>query len=256
MEEKEKKKRRKVKKHKLPLSLRIQMVSLMPKSKTVRLIIFILVNAIFISLFPILAIFINYPYGYVCWIMVFSLGSLFNIKAFYIHTERFPLNDYSEYKFSPYIDLLNKDEEGYIIYLERKSNIYEARLKSKTLIFDMKGCLFPISVITAYLGRQYIMRYVNRYKLPMDAMGSNVNISKIMKKIKNNKIIYKNKDKIKKYYLIKKGRTRMTSFMKSINGHRYFNRGYRIPTVRYHMPMFEKDYVSFKMEYQNNKQKK
>ena len=113
----------------------------------------IIINLIFISLLPILAIYINYPYGYICWILDLSFAFLFNMKSFHIHAERYPLNNYSEYKFKPLVDVLNENDKDFIIEIEKKVNIYEVRLKEKTLIFDLKGCIFPLTIINAYLGR-------------------------------------------------------------------------------------------------------
>ena len=78
------------------------------KSKKIRIAMFIIINLILISLLPILAICINYPYGYICWILVLSFAALFNIKAFHVHTERYPLNNYSEYEFNPFADKLTE----------------------------------------------------------------------------------------------------------------------------------------------------
>lgn len=43
----------------------------------------------------------------------------------------------------------------------------------------MKGCIFPLTIINAYLGRQFIIEYINKYKLISDTMGKNVNILKL-----------------------------------------------------------------------------
>ena len=166
---------------------------------------FVIINLILISLLPILAICINYPYGYICWILVLSFAALFNIKAFHVHTERYPLNNYSEYEFNPFADKLTEIDKSFIIEIEKKLNIYEVKLKEKTLIFDMKGCIFPLTIINAYLIRQFIMKYINKYKLITYTMGKNINISKLFSNYMNIQIIFKNKNKIKKYFLIKNG---------------------------------------------------
>ncbi len=192
-----------------------------PRTKRIRITMFIVINLLFISLLPILAIYINYPYGYLCWILVFSIGTLFNIKAFHIHTERYPLNNYSEYKFDPLIDISTEKDKDLIIEIERKSNIFEVKLKERILTFDMRGCIFPLTIINAYLGRQFIIECINKYKLVTDTMGKNINISKLFSNYINIQIIYKNKSKIKKYFLIKNGNTKMNCLMKSINGYGY-----------------------------------
>ncbi len=91
-----------------------------PKSKKIRIAMFIIIiNLIIISLLPILAICINYPYGYICWILVLSFAALFNIKAFHVHTERYPLNNYSEYEFNPFADKLTEIDKSFIIEIEK-----------------------------------------------------------------------------------------------------------------------------------------
>lgn len=80
---------------------------------------------------PILAICINYSYRDLCWILVLPFVSLFNIKAFHVHTQRYPLNKYSEYKFNPLSDILTEVDKNFIIEIERKFNIYEVKLKEK-----------------------------------------------------------------------------------------------------------------------------
>ena len=80
---------------------------------------FVIINLILISLLPILAICINYPYGYICWILVLSFAALFNIKAFHVHTERYPLNNYSEYEFNPFADKLTEIDKSFIIETEK-----------------------------------------------------------------------------------------------------------------------------------------
>ena len=138
---------------------------------------FVIINLILISLLPILAICINYPYGYICWILVLSFAALFNIKAFHVHTERYPLNNYSEYEFNPFADKLTEIDKSFIIEIEKKLNIYEVKLKEKTLIFDMKGCIFPLTIINL-LPTSGIRHSVRR---PMP--NSLKSISTVMKKI-------------------------------------------------------------------------
>lgn len=221
-----------------------------PRSKKIRIIIFTITNLILISLLPILAIWINYPYGYLCWILVFSFLALFYITAFHVHTQRYPLNDYLDYKFNPLKDELIERNNNFIIEIERKANIYEVRLKEKELIFDMKGCIFPLTIINAYLGRQFIIKYINKYKLISDKMGKNVNISKLFKKYMNVQIIFKNKDKIKKYFLIKKGKTKMNYLMKSINGHGYITWYITYHKInKYFVRINEQEFVERKIYY-------
>lgn len=222
-----------------------------PKRKKVRLIIFFVFNLILISLMPILAICISFPYVIFCWIFIVCVDLLFNIKAFHIHTERYPLNNYSDYKFDPFKDLLQESENDFIIEIEKENNFYKAKLKEKTLTFDMKGCLFSLTIIKAYFVRQYMMKYINRFKLVQDTMGKNINIYKVFKRCKNIILIYKDKNKIKNYYLVKNYKTKMNTLMKSING--YGNVTWYITyhkMEKYYTYMSEKQYVSIKREYE------
>lgn len=222
-----------------------------PKSKKIRIAMFIIINLILISLLPILAICINYPYGFLCWIPVLSIVALFNMKAFHVHTERYPLNKYSEYKFNPLVDVLNENDKDFIIEIEKKVNIYEVRLKEKTLIFDMKGCMFPLTIINAYLGRQFIIEYINKYKLVTDTMGKNLNVLKLFTNYMNIQIIFKNKNKIKKYFFIKDGKTKMNCLMKSINGYGYITWYVTHNKMdKYFVKITEQEFVERKMYYQ------
>ena len=224
-----------------------------PKNKKIRITRFIIINLILICLLPILAIYINYPYGYLCWVLVFSFSILFNIKAFHVHAERYPLNNYSEYIFNPLSDLLTEMDKNFIIEIERKFNIYEVRLKEKTLIFDMKGCIFPLTIINAYLGRQFIIKIINKYKLITDTMGKNICISNLFSNYKNIQIIFKNKNKIKKYFLIKDYKTKMNCLMKSINGYGYvtwYVSYHRI--AKYFVKITEQEFVERKAYYNKN----
>ena len=195
---------------------------LVPKSKKVRVMIFIIVHSILICLLPITAIFIPYPYGYICWFgFIIPIGMAFNIKAFHIHVEQYPSNNYADYKFVPKTDLLMQDGDSFVIEIERNAHIYTAYLKDKTLTFDMKGCLFPLTVIRAYFGRQFLMKCINKQKLIRTAMAKNLNIGKVFPQYQNIKIIFKHKNKTRCFYLVKNHRTKMNLLMKEINGHLY-----------------------------------
>ena len=242
-----KKKKKKKKKNE---SWLLKEPNFVPKSKSLRIAMFTIINAIFVSLLPILAIYINYPYGYICWLTVISTAILFNMKAFHVHTERYPLNDYSEYKFNPLADELVKKDGVFIIEIEKKRNVFEIRLKEKTLFFDMKGCILPLTVIEAYLGRQFIIEYINKYRLVTDMMGKNINVSKRFGDYENIQIIYKNKRKIKKRFLIKKGKTNMTCLMRSINGYGYVITYYRYCKIdKYWTKIMEQEFVERKANY-------
>lgn len=233
-------------KKKVPFVLREP--NLVPKNLKIRLFLFLLVNGILLALFPILAIFINFPYGYLCWILIVCIAILFNIKAYHIHTERYPLNDYLEYQFNPLKDEIKKiDGEFVIDVLKISNNVYKILLKNKVLYFDLKGCICPLTVIRAYLIRQFTIRYINQYKLVSDTMGKNINIFKLFKECENVILYYKKESKDKKFYIIKSYRTKMNSFIKSINGY-----GYVFWYVSYHgmnkyyMKVSENDFVDRK----------
>lgn len=203
-------------------SLRDPEEVLVPKSKKVRVMIFIIVHSILICLLPITAIFIPYPYGYICWFgFIIPIGMAFNIKAFHIHVEQYPSNSYADYKFVPKTDLLMQDGDSFIIEIERNDHIYTAYLKDKTLTFDMKGCLFPLTVIRAYFGRQFLMKCINKQKLIRTATGKNLNIRTIFAQYQNIKMIFKHKNKTRCFYLVKNYITKMNFLMKSINSHLY-----------------------------------
>lgn len=203
-------------------SLLLRDPNFIPKSKNIRVLLFWLINLIFIALFPILAIFVNFPYGYVCWILVGSLMFLFNNKAFHIHIERYPLNKYDEYRFNITKDLIKCNNQTCFIIIRKESKgKYIATLDEKTFIFNMKGFVCPLTAISAYFIRQFTIPYINKYKLNSDYVGKNINISKLFKEIKNVYLQYEKHGKIKEKTLIKSYKTRMNIFEKSINGYGY-----------------------------------
>ncbi len=220
-----------------------------PKNMNVRVVLYLIINLILVSLLPILAIVINFPYGYLCWILVFCFLILFNIQAFYIHVERFPINDYNEYKLNLKQEPFMFDGKNYYVEVKKSGNLYEVYLKEKKLLFDMKGCCFPITVIKAYLGRQFIIEYINKFKLYSDCMGENLNISKLFNNYVALKIIFNKNGKKIESYLIKCGKTQMNCLMKSINGHGFVswhsgNASSR--SVRYHFKVSEQIFVEQK----------
>ena len=233
-------------KKKVPFVLREP--NLVPKNLKIRLFLFLLVNGILLALFPILAIFINFPYGYLCWILIVCIAILFNIKAYHIHTERYPLNDYLEYQFNPLKDEIKKsDGEVVIDVLKISNNVYKILLKNKVLYFDLKGCICPLTVIRAYLIRQFTIRYINQYKLVSDTMGKNINIFKLFKECENVILYYKKESKDKKFYIIKSYRTKMNSFIKSINGYCYVYWYVSYHGMnKYYMKVSENDFVDRK----------
>lgn len=219
-----------------------------PKNTKIRLILFLLLNGILIGLLPILAIFINFPYGYLCWILVVCIAVLLNIKAYHIHTERYPLNEYSEYQFDPLNDRIKNMDGLFIVEIHKisKSN-YMVLLEEKKLYFNMRGCICPLTVLKAYLIRQFIIKYINRYKLDSNIMGKNINISKVFKEYENIVLHYKKESKTKKSYLVKLYRTKMNCFEKSINGYGYvfWYTSYH-GVNKYHIKISENDFVERK----------
>lgn len=221
-------------------------LKLVPKRKKIRISIFITFNIIFILLFSIFLIFVKYPYNYAGCILIVGILLLFDMKSFHTHVERYPLNNYEEYKFNPKKDLINKIDGDYVITIEQKSNIYFANLKDRTLVFDMKGCILPLTVIKAYLGRQFIREYINKNKLISDSMNKNLKINSLFKEYNNLKILFKNKEK----YLIKNGKTKLNIIMKEINGYGYIT--WRVAPRRinkYFVKINEQEFVERKEYY-------
>lgn len=193
-----------------------------PQNAKIRLIFFVVINGMLIILLPILALLIAFPYGYLCWVLVICVMLLFNIKAFHIHTERYPLNKYSDYQFNSLRDKIKNIDGIFVIELQKISKgEYLVLLDEKRLYFDMKGCICPIAVLKAYLIRQFTIKYINKYKLNSDFMGKNINISKMYKEYVDIALNYKKGCKIKKTYLVKSYRTKMHYLEKAINGYGY-----------------------------------
>ena len=102
-----------------------------PKNKNVRICIFIIFTLTCIISVFVLPIYVNYPYVYFCWFNVFLVAFLFYDQAFYVHAERYPLNDYLEYAFYPLKDALIKDKNELLIKIERHKGFFEAQLEEK-----------------------------------------------------------------------------------------------------------------------------
>lgn len=219
-----------------------------PHSSKIRLIMFLVINGLLIGLLPLLAVLVVFPYGYLCWVLVICVMILFNIKAFHIHTERYPLNKYSDYQFNSLRDRIKKIDGIFVFELQKISKSeYLVLLEEKQLYFDMKRCICPMAVLKAYLIRQFTIKYINKYKLNSDFMGKNINISKMYKEYENIFLSYKKGDKTKKKYLVKSYRTKMHSLEKSINGYGYvFWYATYHGVNKYHTNISENDFVDRK----------
>ncbi len=220
--------------------------NMMLRNKTTRIILFYVVNAILIISIILSIIFINFPYNTMAWILPGCILGLIDIQAFYIHVERYPLNDYSEYKIVLNEDELEEKNGYYVIRVTKKGYMYYASLKDKELVFNMKGCWFPRTVIKAYLGRQFIMMTINERELVSDYMQKNARISKKCDKYANVKIIFiKEKGKLSESYLIKSKKAKMSILMRAINGHNLIVWGYG-NVDRYYVEVDESIFVSRK----------
>lgn len=225
-------------------------LNFIPKNIRIRVLLFIIINLILVGSLPILAITIRFPYGYLSWLVVISFLILFNIQAFYVHVERFPLNDFSDYKIDLKNDDLVSDNFDYIIRVSNEGHIYEACLINRVLIFDMKGCFFPFIIIKAYLIRQFIIGYINKYKLNSDYMGRNLDITNLYSNYKNVKVVFHKRNRVIEEYIIKNGKTQMNAFIKSINGHGFvpWHSGNAHGTSRYHFKISEEIFVKQKIK--------
>jgi len=216
--------KRKIKNSKIPWCLRDPYF--VPKSKTVRVILFVIVNSILLILFPIMAIFINFPYGYLCWLFLFCFIFFFNRRAFFIHIQRYPLNCYNEYKFNVLKDKLLIKNSKLVLELRKENNSqYIVYIQDKQLKFDMKGCLFPITIIRCFLIRQYLMFHINKNNLISDYMAKNVNLMSSFPNHKDILLEYHNGNKIKNYDIIKLFVTKQCLIDKVINGNGFITWG-------------------------------
>ncbi|MDG0889312.1 hypothetical protein [Paracholeplasma manati] len=222
--------------------------SFVPKKIRIRVFLFIIINLILICCLPLLAITIRFPYGILSWIMVICFLILFNIQAFYIHVERYPLNNYSEYKIDLKKDGILSDSTGHYIKVSIKGHIYEVQLLNKVLIFNMKGCFFPFTVIKAYLIRQFTIGYINKHKLVSDYMGKNIDITNLYDNYKCVKVVFNKRNKTCESYIIKDGKTKMNTLMRAINGHGFapWHSGNAHGSSRYHFKISEQIFVKQK----------
>ena len=81
-------------------------------------------------------------------------------------------------------------------------------------------------------------------------MGKNLNVLKLFTNYMNIQIIFKNKNKIKKYFLIKDGKTKMNCLMKSINGYGYITWYVTHHKMdKYSVKITEQEFIERKMYY-------
>ena len=194
----------------------------------------------------LLAVNVRDSYGYVLWIPILGALILLNIYAFISHTKKYPLNDYKEYEFKSFIDLVDDIGDGqYAIVIEKKGNTYFTISGTKQLKFEMKGCLFPENYIRAYFIRNIHFNLFNKQKRAIIRIGSSFKVSDKFKF--SNLVIKFNDKKERTFWLVKKSKTKVYPLFTEIIGipFWYYGIGPR-GRLGQHIRVTEMDYVNFK----------
>ena len=163
-----------------------------------------------------LAIKINYPYGYILFILPLSIVILIDTLAFSYHVRKYPLNKREEYAFKVRkADIADFENNIFVIKFKKEKNLYISTSGSKTLKFDMTNCILPKTVIRAYFIKKFNLIMYNRLKKPISKLGSSAKMPKCFK-YPNLVIEFRYDNKIKKYYLIKDFKTKPNQLISEI----------------------------------------
>ena len=209
-------------------------------------LIVLIINLITPYFLYLLAVNVRDSYGYVLWMPILGTLILFDIYAFISHTRQYPLNDYKEYEFKSFIDLVDEIGDGqYAIVIEQKGNTYFTISGTKQLKFEMKGCLFPKNYIRAYFIRNIHFKFFNKQKRSIIWLGSSFKVPNKFKFL--NLMIKFNDKKEKKFWLVKKSKTKVNLLISEIIGipFWYYGIGPR-GRLGHHIKVTEMNYVYFK----------
>lgn len=209
-------------------------------------LIVLIINLITPYFLYLLAVNVRDSYGYVLWMPILGTLILFDIYAFISHTRQYPLNDFKEYEFKSFIDLVDEIGDGqYAIVIEQKGNTYFTISGTKQLKFEMKGCLFPRNYIRAYFIRNIHFKFFNKQKRSIIRLGSSFKVPNKFKFL--NLMIKFNDKKEKKFWLVKKSKTKVNLLISEIIGipFWYYGIGPR-GRLGHHIKVTEMNYVNFK----------
>ncbi|MBQ3253036.1 MAG: hypothetical protein IJA65_00635 [Acholeplasmatales bacterium] len=182
----------------------------------------------YINTFIFLVSFMSYVlgiyYGVIITSLIFVMIMIGNLCLWNSYISLFPRNRYQEYSFDVVRDRISVDIFGnYYIDIYKVGSIYKCSINNKDLIFNMKECFCPKTMICAFFIRQFQFETINTYKLPSSKMISNIYIAKKFE-YQTLVIRFHNGDKIKKIKIIDGYRTKMNIIMKNINGTSYYKR--------------------------------
>ena len=125
-----------------------------------------------------------------------------------LHLKKYPINDYSEYRFSTHANkITNKAESAYIIEVAMENEIMTVVSGTQKLVFDVRGCVFPRQLVRAYFLRNIIAdafreKKCNRWRLFLPI----VNL-KGYTCYYNLKIRFHKCKRSKTYWLVRKGKS-------------------------------------------------
>ena len=169
--------------------------------------IIVIINIISVTLLVLIPLFVSLPLCFGIDLYIFIIDAITSEFLFKKYILQFPLNDYQEYKIE--LDYLSQYDS---IYVEKNEKVFYCHVGDTKLVFDMTGCISPITVIRAYFIRQFLFEYSRVNKIPPEYLIWNHKVYNLP----YNLILYY---KRKKYYLIRNGKTRQKIYARQINSY-------------------------------------
>lgn len=161
-------------------------------------------------------------------LIFFSMISyLISIIGFYRNTNKYPLNDLSEYYINKFKRLLIKKEDCYIIQFSKIDGIWICKNDSELIRLDLRGYLFQKKYLISFVIRNLRYSLISN-KLPFKYLFKNkffigkkinVKLEMVDRNKKNDKMIVKNG--ISKYGFIAKNITFSPFYLFSFSNRSY-----------------------------------
>ncbi|MBO5223255.1 MAG: hypothetical protein J6C23_01920 [Clostridia bacterium] len=108
----------------------------------------------------------------------------------------FPLNSFKDYllKINDFFNDNNLNDIK-IRIVETNDGVWETECNGKHVIFDLRECIFPKSVITSYLSRQLRYKQINQQKLPLKSLWKrNLELNYLSNDYKKVEVCFKDKN--------------------------------------------------------------
>lgn len=114
--------------------------------------------------------FISFFSHVICFIVfLFFFSLIAELIFFFHHTNKYPLNNLTEYRISPSLNPFFYDEnmKNYTIAFKENEGTWVSQNAKNPQVFDLKGYLFPEKYIEAFYVRHFQFREVNVRKIPL-----------------------------------------------------------------------------------------